>query len=215
MKSKVVFCFLILFLVAEASARTDTTGGKDFFFRGTEYTKIFSIESGTPFLEPRELSSGWVEYYGSRYIDVKLQYDIEDDQLVSLDLSGAVRMQLVKQKVTAFGIGSRKFIRIAGPDMFFEQVYDGGDDVLIRWQKVLTRTGTEEGKYKLYKSYHISNGEELANIQSPNDLFSYFGKNSKELKEYFREQKLSFKKNPEKAIITVVSYADKNGWHGR
>lgn len=215
MKSNLLLCFLVVPVFVAASGSYDTTGQKEFFFRGTEYTKIFTKESGTPFLETAGVSTGWVEYYGSRYKDVPVQYDIEDDQLVSLDLSGGVRMQLVKQKITAFGIGNRKFIRLAGADMFFEQIYHGSHDVLIRWQKVLTHTGTEEGKYKLYKSFFISKGDVPINIPSGNALFSYFEKHSKELREYLREQKITFKKNPEKALVAVVSYADKNGWHGQ
>jgi hypothetical protein len=215
MKSNLLLFFLLVPVFAAASGRFDTTGKKEFFYRGTEYTKIFTKESGTPFLETGGVNTGWVEYYGSIYKEVALQYDIEDDQLVSLDLSGAVRMQLVKQKVTAFGLGNMKFIRLAAADMFFEQVYHGTHDVLIRWQKVFTRTGTEEGKYKLYKSFFISKDGVPVNIPSGNDLFSYFGKHSKELREYLREQKITFKKNPEKALIAAVRYADKNSWHGQ
>jgi hypothetical protein len=220
MKSKLLLYFLVVALLASASGmahmnRLDTTGRKDFFFRGTEYTKIFTKESGTPFIETAGMNTGWIDYFGSRYNDVSLQYDIEDDQLVSLDYSRAVRMQLVKQKVTAFGIGNRRFIRIAGQDLFFEQVYHGKHDVLIRWQKVFTRTGTEDGKYKLYKSYYISKGGVPVNIQSGKDLYSYFGKQGKELKEYLREQKIVFKKNTEKALVAAAGYADKNSWHGQ
>ena len=215
MKLNLLLSILVVPLFAAAFSGVDTSGGKEFFFRGTEYTKIYTKESGTPFLETQGINTGWVDYYGSRYHDVTLQYDIEDDELVSYDFSGTVRMQLVKQKITAFGIGTRKFVRIAGTDLFFEEVYNGPHQVLIRRQKVFTRTGTEDGMYKLYTSYFVSHGKVPVNIQSGNDLFSYFGKYGKELKEYLRDQKIVFKKNPEKAIITVVSYADKIGWHGR
>jgi biotin synthase-related radical SAM superfamily protein len=67
----------------------------------------------------------------------------------------------------------------------------------------------------LYKSFFISKDGVPVNIPSGNDLFSYFGKHNKELREYLREQKITFKKNPEKALIAAVRYADKNSWHGQ
>jgi hypothetical protein len=142
-----------------------------------------------------------------------LQYDIEDDQLVSHDITGAIRMQLVKEKISSFGFNGRDFIRLSGSELFFERVYHGLHDVLIRWQKVFTRTGTEEGKYKLYKSIFISDGKDVVAIQNNQDLFRYFGKNNKQVKEYIRDQRLSVKKDPEKAIVAVVGYADKNRWN--
>jgi hypothetical protein len=203
------FCVLTCSF-AGASPQVDTTGKNGFFYRGTEFTKIFTVQSGTPFLDPVSPSPGWVNYYGSRYDHVMIQYDIEDDQLVSHDITGAIRMQLVKEKISAFGFHGKEFIRLAGSGMFFERIYHGHHDVLIRWQKVFTRTGTEEGKYKLYKSIFIWNGKDLVAIQSNQDLFRYFGKSNGQVKDYFRDQGLSVKKDAEKAIVAVVGYADKN-----
>jgi hypothetical protein len=208
-----LLCSFLTFSLAYASPRLDTTGKYGFFYRGTEFTKIFTEQSGTPFLDPGIPTSGWVNYYGSRYDGVKLQYDIEDDQLVSHDITGAIRMQLVKEKISSFGFNGRDFIRLSGSELFFERVYHGLHDVLIRWQKVFTRTGTEEGKYKLYKSIFISDGKDVVVIQNNQDLFRYFGKNNKQVKEYVRDQRLSVKKDPEKAIVAVVGYADKNRWN--
>jgi hypothetical protein len=208
-----LLCSFLTFSLAYASPRVDTTGKNGFFYRGTEFTKIFTEQSGTPFLDPGIPTYGWVNYYGSRYDGVMLQYDIEDDQLVSHDITGAIRMQLVKEKISSFGFNGRDFIRLSGSELFFERVYHGLHDVLIRWQKVFTRTGTEEGKYKLYKSIFISDGKDVVVIQNNQDLFRYFGKNNKQVKEYVRDQRLSVKKDPEKAIVAVVGYADKNRWN--
>jgi hypothetical protein len=205
-----LLCCLFTCFFAGASPRVDTTGKNGFFYRGTEFTKIFSTQSGTPFLDPGTPSLGWVNYYGSRYDHVMIQYDIEDDQLVSHDVTGAIRMQLVKEKISAFGYHGREFIRLSGSELFFERIYHGRHDVLIRWQKVFTRTGTEEGEYKLYKSIFIWNGKDLVTIQNNQDLFRYFGKSNKQVKDYFRDQGLSVKKDAEKAIVAVVDYADKN-----
>ncbi len=199
--------------MADASSGFDTTGQKGFFYRGTEFTKIFTIPSGTPFLNAEGASSGWVNYYGTVYNDVLIQYDIEDDQLISHDITGAIRMQLVKEKISAFGFSGREFIRFPGSDLFFERVYQGRQDVLIRWQKVFTRTGTEEGKYKLYKAVYIRKGNEVFQIQNNGDLAAYFGKNGKSIREYMRKENLSVKKDPEKAVVAVVGYAEKYGQH--
>ncbi len=99
-----LLCSFSTFSLAYASPRVDTTGKNGFFYRGTEFTKIFTEQSGTPFLDPGIPTAGWVNYYGSRYDGVMLQYDIEDDQLVSHDITGAIRMQLVKEKISSFGL---------------------------------------------------------------------------------------------------------------
>jgi hypothetical protein len=205
-----VFFCVLTFLAVKASPVPDTAGNKGFFYRGTEFTKIFTVQSGTPFLNAEGPETGWVNYYGSRYEAVLIQYDIEDDQLVSHDITGAIRMQLVKEKISSFGYNGREFVRLPEAEMFVERIYHGHHDVLIRWQKVLTRTGTEEGKYRLYKSIFIWNGRDLVAIQNNQDLFMYFGRSNRQVKDYFRDQGLSVKKDPEKAIVAIVGFADKN-----
>ncbi|HLO80211.1 MAG TPA: hypothetical protein VK166_04615 [Chitinophagaceae bacterium] len=214
MKSLGVLLYCILSsIVAEASSGTDTTGRHGFFYRGTEFTKIFTVQSGTPFLNAEGPALGWVVYYGARYDSVMIQYDIEDDQLVSHDITGAIRMQLVKEKISAFGFSGREFVRLPGSDMFFERIYHDHHDVLARWQKVLTRTGTEESRYRLYKMIFISNGKEVVEVQNNSDLVRYFGKNGKQVKEYLRNEGLSMKKDPEKTTSAVIRYADQIGLH--
>lgn len=211
MKShSVLLCCILACFVAEASPALDTTGGRGFFHRGTEYTKIFTTQSGTPFLYAGGPLSGWVNYYGSLYKGVSIQYDIEDDQVVTQDVTGAIRMQLVKEKISGFGFDGREFIKLPEAGMFFERIYQGSHDVLIRWQKVFTRTGTEDGKFRLYKSIYLRNGNKIAVIQNNQDLFRYFGRSGKQIKDYFRDQGLSMKKDPEKAVVEVVRFADKN-----
>jgi hypothetical protein len=204
---------MLMSVAVEASSSTDTTGKKGFFYRGTEFTKIFTAQSGTPFLNPEGPALGWVIYYGARYDSVMIQYDIEDDQLISHDITGAIRMQLVKEKISAFGFSGREFVRLPGLNMFFERIYQDHHDVLLRWQKVLSRTGTEEGKYKLYKGHFISNGKDMVEVQNNSDLVRYFGNNGRQVKEYMRSEGLSMKKDPEKTTKAVMRYADQNGLH--
>jgi hypothetical protein len=192
---------------------TDTSGSSSLLYRGTEYTKIISPQVGTPFLYSDKPSSARLWYYGAMYDSVEIQYDIENDVVVTRDFTGQIRVQLVSEKLSSFILGTHVFTRVAGTSGFYELLYSGKWQVFVKWQKVLSRKGVEEARYETYKQVFVQDSKGLTPVSNRNDLMEIFGKDKKRAMEYAKSENLNFKKDLPGAVARMVSYADKNGFH--
>lgn len=182
------------------------------FYRGTEYTKVITTAYGLPFLYDELAGTRKVKVAGQWYEGMELHYDAEDDALVTLNPSGDIRLQLVKEKVDAFIIGDKKFQRI-GEDGYFEVMYDGPRAVYVKWQKVLLRKGVEDPYYRLYRKVYVSGREGLEEVNGKGDLLVFFGANKKKAGELIRAQNLDLRNNLPRAAAVLMQYADANGYH--
>lgn len=190
-------------------AAPDTTGRDHIFFRGPEYTKIVAVGSGSPYLYEDSPGIRKVHYYGQWFSGVELHYDAEDDVLMTREVNGAIRMSLVKEKVSAFYLGAKKFELVPGVG-FCEVLYEGGHRVYLKWQKVLVRQGVEDPYYRTYQRVFVSDKETLVEVSGRNDIFAILGKKGRQAAEYARQQRLNFKKELPKAASLVMQYADQN-----
>jgi hypothetical protein len=220
-----VICFIFLFNVngfagitanqtADTSSPVKNITPFSLIYSGTEYAKVYTSTSGNPFFRDKPVN-GWVEYYQNRYEDIPILYDIEDDRLVFHEPVNQIKISLVNEKISGFMIEGHHFISLndaTGFRGFFEELYAGKRTVLVKWQKILTRTGNEEGKYIIYSNLYIQDGNTLTQISSRQDLFSFFGKQKKQMQQYYHEQHLDYKKDPMQVMVTMIGYAESNGW---
>ncbi len=198
---------LLFYLSALASG--DTTGRSQLFFRGTEYTKIVANNSGSPYLYEDTPGVRKVHYFGHWFSDVELHYDAEDDLLMTREVNGAIRMSLVKEKVSSFYLGPRKFIVV--PDIgFCEVLYDGPHTVLVRWQKVLVRTGVEDPYYRTYERVFVSDKGALVEASGQKGLMELAGKKTRKMEDPSKQLKLNFKENFPKAAAQFMAYVDQH-----
>lgn len=182
------------------------------FYRGTEYTKVITTAFGLPFLYDELAGTRKVMVAGQWYEGMELHYDAEDDALVTLNPSGDIRLQLVREKVDAFVIGNRTFRRI-GDDGYFELMYDGPHAVYVKWQKVLVRRGVEDPFYRLYRKVYVSGKEGLEEVSSKGDLLRYFGADKRKGADLMRDKNLNFRTDFPQAAAAMMQFADANGYH--
>ena len=183
-------------------------------YSGAEYAKVYTPASGHPFFRDQAFK-GWVDCYQNRYENIPIYYDIESDWVVFNEPVNQIRISLVSEKIDGFMIDGHHFIALkdaAGFQGFYESLYQGKRQVLVKWLKILTRTGSEEGKYITYSNVYIQEGSNLLQVSSKGDLTSYFGKNKKKMQQYYQDQNLNFKKDPAHAVSSLVAYAEQNGF---
>lgn len=197
----VISCYLPAF------ASGDTTGRSQLFFRGAEYTKIVAISSGTPYLYEDTPGIRKVHYFGQWFSDIELHYDAEDDLLMTREVNGAIRMSLVKEKVSSFYLGPRKFVVV--PDIgFCEVLYDGPHAVLVRWQKVLVRKGVEDPYYRTYERVFVSDKGALVEVSGKKDLMKMMDKKTGKFQDPSRLLNLDFKQQFPASAARFMAYAD-------
>lgn len=203
-------CFI--WLTQAIAAAQDATGKDQIFFRGVEYTKIVAVGTGSPYLYEDSPGVRKVHYYGQWFNGVELHYDAEDDVLMTREVNGAIRMSLVKEKVSAFFLGPRKFVLVPAVG-FCEVLHEGVHRVYLKWQKVLVRQGVEDPYYRTYQRVFVSDKDTLVEVSGRSDLFAILGKHGRQAAEYARQQRLNFKKELPKAATLVIQYADQNQWY--
>lgn len=204
-----LLCLIFIISYLPASASRDTSGRSQLLFRGAEYTKIVAISSGTPYMYEDTPGVRKVHYFGHWFSDVELHYDAEDDLLMTREVNGAIRMSLVKEKISSFYLGPRKFIVV--PDIgFCEVLYDGPHAVLVRWQKVLVRKGVEDPYYRTYERVFVSDKGALVEVSGKKGLMELAGKKAKKMQDPSRQLKLNFKENFPMAAAQLMAYVDQH-----
>jgi hypothetical protein len=204
-----LLCLIFIISYLPASASRDTSGRSQLLFRGAEYTKIVANSSGTPYMYEDTPGVRKVHYFGHWFSDVELHYDAEDDLLMTREVNGAIRMSLVKEKISSFYLGPRKFIVV--PDIgFCEVLYDGPHAVLVRWQKVLVRKGVEDPYYRTYERVFVSDKGALVEVSGKKGLMELAGKKAKKMQDPSRQLKLNFKENFPMAAAQLMAYVDQH-----
>ncbi len=159
--------------------------------------------------------NGWVGYNQNRYLDIPIQYDIESDQVIFHEPINQIRISLVNEKVAGFMVDGHHFISvndITGFLGFFEILYLGKRQVLVKWFKILTRTGTEEGRYVSYSNVYIRDGNTLSQVSNKKDLLNTFGIHKKQVQQYYQSQRMNYKNDPAHTAAMLVDFAEKNGY---
>ena len=197
-----------------AAEKLDTLGNNSLLYNGTEYIKQFDQTKGTPFF-PTEKTSGSVLYFGNWYQNLDLLYDIQDDVVITRDIQGVLKMRLTREKLEEFIVDGHHFVKIklttpAGE--FYEQFYKGQRSLLMQWRKVTESDDPQNQKFILRKTLFVLDKGEIIPLNRTTDLFSIDPKHQKELKKVFREQKLSFKKDPINAAKAIINEIEQKGW---
>ena len=95
---------------------------------------------------------------------------------------------------------------------FYEQFYKGQRQLLMQWRKTTESDTPENQKFILRKTLFVLDKGEILPLTSTSDLFEIDPKHQKELKKVYREQKLSFKKDPVKASKAIINEIEQKGW---
>ena len=213
---KQLFAFLALTIANEAFSgeRLDTLGTNSLLYNGTEYIKQFDQTKGTPFF-PTDKTNGSVFYFGNWYYNLDLLYDIQDDVVVTRDVQGLLKMRLTREKLDEFVVDGHQFVKLKLTSLvgeFYEQFYKGQRQLLMQWRKTTESDTPENQKFILRKTLFVLDKGEILPLSSTSDLFEIAPKHQKELKKVYREQKLSFKKDPVKASKAIINEIEQKGW---
>ncbi|MFN5376988.1 MAG: hypothetical protein ACK492_11590 [Chitinophagaceae bacterium] len=215
MPIRLLFCLILTYpVVVLGGTRTDTLGNTSLLYNGTEYIKQFDQTKGTPFF-PTEKTNGSVFYFGNWYQNLDLLYDIQDDVVITRDILGLLKMRLTREKLDEFMVDGHHFVKIklttpAGE--FYEQFYKGQRSLLMQWRKVTDSEDPQNQKFILRKTLFVLDKGEIIPLDKTSDLFSIDPKHLKELKKIYREQKISFKKDPINASKAIIHEIEQKGW---
>jgi hypothetical protein len=209
-----LLCLLAMVTPAMAHYPSDTLLNNSLLYNGSEYIKSFNASRGTPMF-PTENNRGDVNYYGNWYRNLDLQYDIEDDIVITRDAQGLLKLRLIREKLESFTIDGHLFVKLkllSSRGEFYEQLFKGKRSLMLQWEKRMELDAQELPIYVLRKTLFVLEGDKVKPILRSDDLLSIDDEHFKEVKKTLRTKKLSFKKDPVNASITVVKFLEEKGW---
>jgi hypothetical protein len=214
LKGLCIFLAILGPFLSFSAEKIDTIGNNSLLYNGTEYIKQFDQTKGTPFF-PTEKTNGAVFYFGNWYQNLDLLYDIQDDVVITRDVQGLLKMRLTREKLDEFKVDGHHFVKYkltSGAGEYYEQFFKGQRSLLMQWRKVTDSDDPQIQKYILRKTLFVLDKGEIITLERTSDLFSIDPKHQKELKKFYREQKLSFKKDPIKASKAIINEIEQKGW---
>lgn len=173
-------------------------------FNGPEYVNRTTPGTiGHPFFERSEPQLGTAVYQGARYGAVPLSYDLTLDQVVMTYPNQAVTIVLAAEKLTAFSLGSRQFVRVRAdsatkdvlPTGYYEVLQPGPVSLLARHTKRTQQTTVQQNlRIKLEQNDKLivrtSNAaREVTNLKN---LLAVLPAHQADVQRYAREQNLRF-----------------------
>lgn len=188
-------------------------------FNGYEYVdydqRVYGKEH--PYYRDRTLTPGTVWYCGRVYRHVPLNYDIVKDLVITRYKNNINRICLLAEKVDSFMIYGRMFIRMQAPlaTGYYARLYKGRSALFGRYSKIFSSlvvidNAAWDAIAPAHTFYLQVNGRFHA-VKNKQALLQLLRDRKKELKRFIRREAVSFKADPEAALISVITYYDTLG----
>ncbi|MFC6998368.1 hypothetical protein [Rufibacter roseus] len=188
-------------------------------YNGYEYLGFkFDVKRGHPFFKSSTWSVGEVQFDGIKYSNIKLLYDLVQDELVIEHLNRTSSLALTKAKVDSFQLLGHTFIYLeptyATPTGFQSGFYDllfskNEIKVLGRYMKTVDGIIPEDKSVAYFPErnrFYIQKGEQIFLIKNKRDVLKVFPDKKKEVNELMGRLDLSVSKDPVDALVEVAKF---------
>jgi hypothetical protein len=196
----------------------------DELINGREYIPYYYRAKLKPILFNKRKHTASVDLNGRIYDSISLQYDTYLDELVYVDSTRVINLNIYqialnKDPIEGFGLyfgydslffrhfNSEKVHDFNLPEGFYEVVYNGKSKYIIKHQSVaIEKEGIDEYYYR--PAAYISLGEGFYKIRSSKGFIKLFGEKSNEMKKYLQVNRINTRKADKKQIVKVLKYYD-------
>ncbi|MEP6749843.1 MAG: hypothetical protein ABJB86_19050 [Bacteroidota bacterium] len=196
-----------------------SSGDQSGLFNGSQYGSYpFKFEeAGHAYFNADKSGYGSVMYDGILYENVSMQFD-EIQEVLVID-SSSRRIQLLNERLAAFTLFDHNFIHIIKDSEsavlvrngFYDILYNGNVSLLKKEEKLIREdvaTGVLLRFIDVHSYYYIKRNSTYYSIKSKKSLFSIFKDRKKDVKQYVRKNKLSYRKDRENMLIRATAYYD-------
>jgi hypothetical protein len=195
------------------------TNGQSYLYNGFEYLDypVNYFETGNPYFASETWITGDVNYEGINYFKVPLLYDLTKDELVLQYFDKIAKVNLLKEKVQNFDLVGHHFINITAndnkgiPPGFYDQLYNQTLMILVQRTKNIAETVSIEGvkhHIEAIERYYVKKEGVFYRFNNEASLLKILQSQKKEITRKLKQQKIKFKKDPEKAMLIIATYYD-------
>ncbi len=191
-------------------------------FNGVEYIEGYkTTRDNHKFFIDQSFYEGSVLYDGQPYYGISLKYDIYEDELIANLESEAQKslLQLIKDKVAAFSIGSHQFVQIKDVDAESKGIVGYHETLAqnslgILYKKHRKKRVKKEDKRILYFEFFDTKSDYVVLIDgtyhwvnSKNDFYELFPEIRKELKSFLSTNDALRRSNKEQQLKALFNKA--------
>jgi hypothetical protein len=202
-------------------ARVNTA---DELINGREYIPYYLKCRISPLLYENKHRNGSMLLNGRLYRNLTLEYDTYLDQLIYSDSTKLIddrifKIAMNKDPVEEFRLyfaGDSMIFRhfrndgnsaFSLPDGFYEVVYDGNSQFIVKHQsRLIEKDGLYEYRYLPVR--YLSTGKGFTKVRSSRSFLKMMGKYSPSVKMYMRSNGIHFQKADNDGISAVMRYYD-------
>ncbi len=189
-------------------------------YNGPEYYFYSpSIKGNAYFQDVIDFTAGSVYYDGALCTGVPMIYDLNTDKVVVLSFDHFTLFSLIGERVKSFDFLSHHFININTDTIvnndsglksgFYDQVYHGKTEVLVkRLKRIQEIAGNVERHFRYASDFYIKKDGRYYKCGNQTNVLEILKDKRKELQQYIRSSRIKFRKNPEEAMVKIVSYYD-------
>ena len=178
----------------------------------------YQLSNGHQFFESPNLTQGTIFYNGMLYQDIPMWYDLVKDEVVVQNIDSLSMISLHNERIDYFSLLGHYFLKISQDSSsslstgFYDQIYKGKTEVLVRRYKGTLEDVSTEGIFtkilKQKNEIYLKKEGKYFSVLSSGSVLKALGNKQKEILSHLKKNEIKFKKDPEKAIVMMVSYYD-------
>ncbi len=179
------------------------------------YTFVF--REGHAFFDNDKMGMASLVYDGVLYQQVMLQYDEIQEAVIIEDAS--LRIQLLNERLSKFSVFNNTFVRIVKDSSsnallntgFYNVLYDGKNSLLKKEVKTIREDITTDKiiyYVDVHRYHYIKKAAAYYAVNSKKNVLSILGDKKKDIQQYIRKNKLSFRKDRDNMLVKVMAYYD-------
>ena len=205
----------------EPAALALRLGADDLLVSGEVYLPEYPKAKGHPYYPDEEWTEGTVYAAGRAFAGVLVKYNLALDRpLLQTRMPDGQRMQLVlvATLVDSFQILGRTFVRANAVDPaasnngYFEQVYRGKINLLVRHEKYFVATYSSVSPFGSYstlrsKSYLLTGGQ-LIPVSDKRAFLDYFAAKKDLIKQYIRQTRIAYPRATYPQLHQLMHYCN-------
>ena len=192
-----------------------TVGSGSNLYNGSEYTAYYPQTNGTPFWDTVGFQKGIVSYEGVMYRGIPIAYDLVSNEVIIRDHRQIV-IKLDPAKIDFFQVGGHLFVKFEGdefsqntlPPDIYDLLFDGSMRVYVKRKKQVSRNFSADGRFAFmsFNAYFVYKDAMYHSISGKKDLLKLFHDKSDAIKTFWKQQKLNYRKDPDRMITETVKY---------
>lgn len=187
-------------------------------YNGIEHPGYFRSIKGFAYLDSEEMIEGRVNYDDVWY-SIPMLYDLHAERLIIMHFNKFHKISLINEKVKEFVLHDHLFRNLSisesgknGLMGMYEVLFEGDSiSVYAKKRKLLNEQSTSHGLEREFISndhYYMFLDGAFHQVKSKRDMFALMGNRKKDVVAELRRNKIKFKKNKEKALITASKVYD-------